>query len=157
MDSENNIDNYALYIFLFLSTLSVGNDFYHVYLNMLENDFVKKNISKISDYYILMQNVLCNNVKKIKNKIVLEKINNKESNKESNKENNKESNKENKKDNNKESNKENKKKNKLKEEKKELTENENLLIDENKINITKIIQKKEKKSKKNKKDLTIEK
>ena len=113
MDSENNIDNYALYIFLFLSTLSVGNDFYHVYSNMLENDFVKKNISKMNDYYTLMQNVLCNNVKKIKNKIVLEKINNKKN-------------------------------------------NENLLLNENKINITKIIQKKEKKNKKNKKDLPIE-
>ena len=140
MDSENNIDNYALYIFLFLSTLSVGNDFYHVYSNMLENDFVKKNISKMNDYYTLMQNVLCNNVKKIKNKIVLEKINNKKNNEEERNENNKE----------------NKKKNKLKEEKKDLTENENLLLDENKINITKIIQKKEKKNKKNKKDLPIE-
>ena len=144
MDSENNIDNYALYIFLFLSTLSVGNDFYHVYLNMLENDFVKKNILKMNDYYTLMQNVLCNNVKKIKNKIVLEKINNKKNNKEDKNENSKESNKE------------NKKKNKLKEEKKDLTENENLLLNENKINITKIIQKKEKKNKKNKKDLPIE-
>ena len=94
-----------------------------------------------------MQNVLCNNVKKMKNKIVLEKIN---------KEGNSETNKENKKESKKESNKENKKKNKLKQEKKELTENENLLLDENKINITKIIQKKEKKSKKNKIDLPIE-
>ena len=67
---SNNIDNYALYIFLFLSLLSVGNDFYHVYANMLEQDFIKKNIGKMNDYYELFGNILCNNIKKTKNKIV---------------------------------------------------------------------------------------
>lgn len=67
---SNNIDNYALYIFLFLSFLSVGNDFYHVYANMLEQDFIKKNIGKMNDYYELFSNVLCNNIEKTKNKIV---------------------------------------------------------------------------------------
>jgi len=87
MDSENNIDNYALYIFLFLSLLSVGNDFYHVYVNALENDVVKSKLNKLNDYYNLFQNVMCNNVKKIKNKIVLDKKEVKKNKEETNKKN----------------------------------------------------------------------
>ena len=68
--TENNIDSYALYIFLFLSFLSVGNDFYHVYSNILEHDFVKKNINKINNYKELLENILCNNVKQRKNKLI---------------------------------------------------------------------------------------
>jgi len=68
--TENNIDSYALYIFLFLSFLSVGNDFYHVYSNILEHDFVKKNINKMNNYTELFGNILCNNVKQRKNKLI---------------------------------------------------------------------------------------
>ena len=68
--TENNIDSYALYIFLFLSFLSVGNDFYHVYSNILEHEFVKKNINKVNNYAELFGNILCNNVKKTKNKLI---------------------------------------------------------------------------------------
>ena len=68
--SENNIDSYALYIFLFLSFLSVGNDFYHVYSGLLEHEFVKKNINKMNNYTELFSNILCNNVKKTKNKLI---------------------------------------------------------------------------------------
>ena len=88
MDSDNNIDNCALYIFLFLSMLSFGNDFYHVYLQSIESDFIKGKFDKMSDYYKLFENVLCNNTKKIKNKLVLDikengnKINKEEKNKE---------------------------------------------------------------------------
>ena len=72
MDSENNIDNIALYLFLFLSLLSVGNDVYQVYLNILETDYIKEKQEKAGDYYKLFQNVLCNNVKKVKNKLILD-------------------------------------------------------------------------------------
>lgn len=72
MDSENGIDNTALYLFIFLSLLSVGNDVYQVYLNLLETEYVKKRNEKMSDYYKLFQNVLCNNVKKVKNKLILD-------------------------------------------------------------------------------------
>lgn len=72
MDSENNIDNVALYLFLFLSLLSVGNDVYQVYLNVLETDFIKEKQEKAGDYYKLFQSVLCNNVKKVKNKLILD-------------------------------------------------------------------------------------
>lgn len=72
MDSDNNIDNCALYIFLFLSMLSFGNDFYHVYLQSIESDFIKSRFDKMNDYYKLFENVLCNNTKKIKNKLVLD-------------------------------------------------------------------------------------
>lgn len=68
--TENNIDNYALYIFLFLSLLSVGNDFYHVYANLLDHEFVKKNMDKFNNYKELFSNILCNNVKKTKNKLI---------------------------------------------------------------------------------------
>ena len=72
MDSENGIDNTALYLFLFLSLLSVGNDVYQVYLYLLETEFVKKKNEKMGDYYKLFQSVLCNNVKKVKNKLILD-------------------------------------------------------------------------------------
>lgn len=72
MDSENNIDNVALYLFLFLSLLSVGNDVFQVYLNILETDYIKEKQEKAGDYYKLFQNVLCNNVKKVKNKLILD-------------------------------------------------------------------------------------
>ena len=55
MDSENGIDNTALYLFLFLSLLSVGNDVYQVYLYLLETEFVKKKNEKMGDYYKLFQ------------------------------------------------------------------------------------------------------
>lgn len=73
MDSENNIDNVALYLFLFLSLLSVGNDVYQVYLTTLETDFIKKQKDKMNNYYEVFEGVLCNNVKKIKNKMILYK------------------------------------------------------------------------------------
>ena len=64
---NNNIDNYAFYLFLFLVTLSMGNDIYYVLQNIQNTDFIKKQINKYEDYSQLFSNVLCNNMKKIKN------------------------------------------------------------------------------------------
>ena len=147
--SENNLDNYALYIFLFLSLLSVGNDFFYVYQEILEKEFIKNKVNKFNDYYNLFGNLLCNNVKKVKNKMIC--YDNKDNNKE----------------------KEDKKDNKDKKDKKEINKsikkiekksNENKIIDEktdniyeNNINIMKNIVKKEKivEEKKNKKNKKI--
>ena len=73
MDLESN--NIALYLFLFLSLLSVGNDFYQVYLNTLDTDFVKKQSEKVNNYYEVLKSVLCNNVKKVKNKLIVNENN----------------------------------------------------------------------------------
>ena len=73
MDLESN--NIALYLFLFLSLLSVGNDFYQVYLNALDTDFVKKQSEKVNNYYEVLKSVLCNNVKKVKNKLIVNENN----------------------------------------------------------------------------------
>ena len=81
---NNNIDNYAFYLFLFLVTLSMGSDFYYVLQNIQNTDFIKKQISKYEDYSNLFSNVLCNNIgttiKKIKSKKI--KNNTNEDNKE---------------------------------------------------------------------------
>ena len=45
---------------------------FQVYLNILETDYIKKKQEKAGDYYKLFQNVLCNNVKKVKNKLILD-------------------------------------------------------------------------------------
>ena len=82
--TENNIDSYALYMFLFLSLLSVGNDFYFIYLEMLENEFIKKKINKLNDYYTLFSNLMCNNVKNVKNKLICNDKSNKQTNDKSN-------------------------------------------------------------------------
>lgn len=149
MDSENSMDNCALYIFLFLSLLSVGNDFYHVYTGILESDFMKEKNDKMSNYMTLFKNVLYNNVKKKNNRLIFEenKEDNKEDKKEDKKENSTEKKKEIKKDKKKKVKDEEKEK-KIKKKIKEL--NENNLLDkktnndyEEKINILKKITKKE--------------
>ena len=83
---NNNIDNYAFYLFLFLVTLSMGNDFYFVLQNLQNTEFIKKQIEKYENYTQIFGNILCNN----KNK----KINKKEQNNEQNNEQNKEQNNE---------------------------------------------------------------
>ena len=77
---NNNIDNYAFYLFLFLVTLSMGNDFYFVLQNLQNTEFIKKQIEKYENYTQIFGNILCNN----KNK----KINKKEQNNEQNNEQN---------------------------------------------------------------------
>ena len=155
MDSENSMDNCALYIFLFLSLLSVGNDFYHVYTGLLESDFMKEKNEKMNNYLTLFKNVLYNNVKKKNNKLIFEEKtkDKKKENKENknriknNEENNNQDNKEIKKETKKKVKEEEKDK-KRKKKVKEL--NENNLLDkktnndyEEKINILKKITKKE--------------
>ena len=143
MDLESN--NIALYLFLFLSLLSVGNDFYQVYLTTLETEFIKKQKEKFSTYYEIFENVLCNNVKKVKNKLIL---NSNEINKNnSNQENKNNSNQENKNNSN-EINKDIEKKKKKKQ--KKIIQENNIIDEKNNneyeknINILKTIVKKEK-------------
>lgn len=153
MDSENSMDNCALYIFLFLSLLSVGNDFYHVYTGILESDFMKEKNDKMNNYMTLFKNVLYNNVKKKNNRLILEEKNgdNKENKKENKNEDKKENNIEERKEIKKEKKKKVKDDGKEKKIKKKIKElNENNLLDkktnndyEEKINILKKITKKE--------------
>lgn len=72
MDLVNN-SNFALYLFLFLSLLSVGNDVYAVYLTTMDTEFVKNQKEKFSTYIKLFEDLLCNKVKKVKNKLIFEK------------------------------------------------------------------------------------
>jgi hypothetical protein len=65
---NNNIDNYAFYLFLFLVTLSMGNDFYFVLQNLQNTEFIKKQIEKYENYTQIFGNILCNNKKKKINK-----------------------------------------------------------------------------------------
>ena len=66
MDLVNNNSNFALYLFLFLSLLSVSNDIYSVYLTTIDTEFVKNHKEKFRTYIKLFEDLLCNNVKKLK-------------------------------------------------------------------------------------------
>ena len=77
---NNNIDNYAFFLFLFLVSLSVGNDCYYVVQHIQNTDFIKKQSTKYNNYYQLFTNVLCNNVKKVKNGLVTQTKKSKKSN-----------------------------------------------------------------------------
>jgi len=83
MDLVNNNSNFALYLFLFLSLLSVGNDIYEVYLSTMDKDFVKNLKEKFGTYIKLFEDLMCNKVKKVKNKLIFEEVN--QSNKSENK------------------------------------------------------------------------
>ena len=81
---NNNIDNYAFYLFLFLVTLSMGNDFYFVLQNLQNTEFIKKQIEKYENYTQIFGNILCNNKKKKINKKEQEQKQNNEQNNEQN-------------------------------------------------------------------------
>jgi len=83
MDLVNNNSNFALYLFLFLSLLSVGNDIYEVYLSTMDTEFVKNQKEKFGTYIKLFEDLMCNKVKKVKNKLIFEEVN--QSNKSENK------------------------------------------------------------------------
>jgi len=68
---HNHIDSYAFYLFLFLVTLSFGKDCVDVFHQCKNTEFVKNQIHKVENYKDIFSNVLCNNVKKVKNGIVL--------------------------------------------------------------------------------------
>lgn len=73
MDNQeyNIIDNYAFYLFFFLSFLSIGNDFYFVLQEMSSHEFVKKRITYFNDLVNILKNILSNKVKKVKNGYVI--------------------------------------------------------------------------------------
>ena len=73
MDNQeyNIIDNYAFYLFFFLSFLSIGNDFYFVLQEMSNHEFVKKRITYFDDLMNILKNILSNKVKKVKNGYVI--------------------------------------------------------------------------------------
>ena len=73
MDNQeyNIIDNYAFYLFFFLSFLSIGNDFYFVLQEMSNHEFVKKRITYFDDLMNILKNILSNKLKKVKNGYVI--------------------------------------------------------------------------------------
>ena len=73
MDNQeyNIIDNYAFYLFFFLSFLSIGNDFLFVLQEMSNHEFVKKRITYFDDLMNILKNILSNKVKKVKNGYVI--------------------------------------------------------------------------------------
>ena len=73
MDNQeyNIIDNYAFYLFFFLSFLSIGNDFYFVLQEMSNHEFVKKRITYFDDLMNILKNILSNKVKKVQNGYVI--------------------------------------------------------------------------------------
>mgnify|MGYP007047845768 CR=1 FL=1 len=73
MDNQeyNIIDNYAFYLFFFLSFLSIGNDFYFVLHEMSNHNFVKKRITYLNDFKNIIMNILSNKAKKVKNGYVI--------------------------------------------------------------------------------------
>jgi len=69
MDNQeyNTIDNYAFYLFFFLSFISIGNDFYFVLQEISNHEIVKQKINYFEDFSNIIKKLLSNQVKKVKN------------------------------------------------------------------------------------------
>jgi len=82
MDNQeyNTIDNYAFYLFFFLSFISIGNDFYFVLQEISNHEIVKQKINYFEDFSNIIKKLLSNQVKKVKNGFEINEKKNKKKN-----------------------------------------------------------------------------